>query len=67
MVNYDLSDLRREMVMQGFMIMYLQEEQKKRWEELEQIKQKIKELQNDPQFNRVRELIREMVRERGLS
>jgi hypothetical protein len=50
MANYDLSDLRRETVMQGFMIMYLQEEQKKRQEELDQIERNLSKMRNDPKF-----------------
>ena len=50
MANYDLSDLRREMVMQEFILMYLQEEQKKRREEIEKIKRDLAELQKNPKF-----------------
>lgn len=35
---YNFSDMRRELVYQEFMLHYLQEEQKKRWEKLNEIK-----------------------------
>ena len=38
MNTYDYSEIRRELDYQEFMIPYLQEEQKKRWEYLDEIK-----------------------------
>ncbi len=45
---YSLSEIRRELDYQEFMIRYLQEEQKKRWGELDQIKKDFEILKNDP-------------------
>ena len=43
MDTYDFSEIRRELDYQEFMIRYLQEEQKKRGEELDQIKKILKD------------------------
>jgi hypothetical protein len=63
---YDFSAIRRELFYQEFMIHYLQEEQKKRWEELNELKRKLSELnifrenleqlRNDPRFKELVEL-----------
>ncbi len=47
---YNFSDMRRELDYQKFMIRYLQEEQKKRWGELDQIKKDFEILKNDPKL-----------------
>ncbi|MFZ1897831.1 hypothetical protein [Methanoregula sp.] len=62
----DFSDIERELRYQEFMIRYLQEEQKKRWEELHEIERKMSELdiirenleqlKNDPRFKKLVEL-----------
>jgi Na+/phosphate symporter len=64
---YDFSAMRRELAYQEFMIHYLQEEQKKRWEELrdlernleklDDLKQELVKLQNDPKFKKLVELL----------
>ncbi len=48
--------MRRELVYQEFTIRYLQEEQKKRWEELDAIKRDLTKLKNDPKFKKLIEL-----------
>ena len=45
---YDFSAMQRESVSQEFTIHYLQEEQKKRWEELKAPEQDLEKLQADP-------------------
>jgi hypothetical protein len=59
----DFSDIERELRYQDFMIRYLQEEQKKRREELNELEQKMLELkliqddldrlQKDPRFQKL--------------
>lgn len=57
---YDFSALRRELVSQGFMIHYLQEEQKKRWEELRAIEQDLEKLQADPGYQQFLNLVEKL-------
>jgi|GEM_PF-4548537 hypothetical protein len=57
---YDYSAMRRELVYQEFMIRYLQEEQKKRWEELHELEQQLEELKADPVFRKLMELAESM-------
>jgi DeoR/GlpR family transcriptional regulator of sugar metabolism len=56
----DFSAMRRELFYQEFMIRYLQDEQKRRWEELNElervsneIKRDLERLQNDPSFKKL--------------
>ena len=56
----DFSALRRELVYQEFMIHYLQEEQKKRWEELRAIEQDLEKLQADPKYQQLVKLVEKM-------
>ncbi|MDO8871175.1 MAG: hypothetical protein Q7V05_00380, partial [Methanoregula sp.] len=50
MDTYDFSAIERELRYQDFMIHYLQDEQKKRREELDKIERDLAKLQNDPKF-----------------
>jgi len=45
MINNDWSEIRRELALQDFQLMYLQSEQKKRREELDALKLKLEPLQ----------------------
>jgi len=53
MDKYDYSAIERELALQKIVIQYLQEEQKKRWEELDQIKKDLKKLENNPKFKKL--------------
>lgn len=57
---YDYSAMRRELVYQEFMIRYLQEEQKKRWEELHELELQLENLKADPKFKKIIELAESM-------
>jgi len=57
---YDFSALRRELVYQEFMIHYLQEEQKKRWEELRALEQRLEELKASPGYQRLLALVEKL-------
>jgi hypothetical protein len=43
----DFSAMRRELFYQEFMLHYLQDEQKKRWEELDEIKRNLAKLKEE--------------------
>jgi len=60
---YDFSALRRELVYQEFMIHYLQEEQKKRWEELRALERDLEKLQADPKYQQLLKLVEKMKNE----
>ena len=60
---YDYSAMRRELIYQEFMIHYLQEEQKKRWEELHELERTLEKLQADPKFKKMIELAEKMKNE----
>ena len=53
MDKYDYSAIERELALQKIVIQYLQEEQKKRWEELDQINKDLKKLENNPKFKKL--------------
>jgi len=53
MDKYDYSAIERELALQKILIQYLQEEQKKRWEELDQINKDLKKLENNPKFKKL--------------
>ena len=54
---YDFSAMKRELVYQEFMIHYLQEEQKKRWEELHAIERDLEKLKADPKYQQLLKLV----------
>jgi biopolymer transport protein ExbB/TolQ len=57
---YDFSALRRELVYQEFMIHYLQEEQKKRWEELRALERDLEKLRTDPKYQQLLKLVEKL-------
>ena len=63
MNSYDFSALRRELIYHDFMIHYLQEEQKKRWEELRDFEKRLERLKADPAFRKLVELAERMKEE----
>ncbi|MCX5855919.1 MAG: hypothetical protein NTZ24_15355 [Deltaproteobacteria bacterium] len=60
MDTYDFSSMRRELFYQEFMIHYLQEEQKKRWEELRAIERNLEKLEADPKFQQLLKLLEKL-------
>jgi hypothetical protein len=54
---YDFSAMKRELVYQEFMIHYLQEEQKKRWEELHAIERDLEKLKANPKYQQLLKLV----------
>jgi len=57
---YDFTALMRELVYQEFMIHYIQEEQKKRWEELRALEQRLEELKASPGYQRLMALVEKL-------
>jgi len=57
---YDFSALRRELVYQEFMIYYLQEEQKKRWEELRALERDLEKLRANPKYQQLLKLVEKL-------
>ncbi|WP_292349715.1 hypothetical protein [Methanoregula sp. PtaU1.Bin006] len=54
---YDFSAMRRELVYQEFMIHNLQEEEKKRWEELHALERDLEKLREDPKYQQLLKLV----------
>jgi hypothetical protein len=60
MDTYDFSSMKRELAYQEFMIRYLQEEQKKRWEELRALEQNLEKLKADPKYQQLLKLVEKL-------
>jgi hypothetical protein len=63
MDTYDVSSMKRELVYQEFMIHYLQEEQKKRWEELRALERNLEKLKADPKYQQLLKFVEKIKKE----